>query len=74
MLFFSPGKGAFLGYWDDACITVEAGANTPHFYFCVGPMWFMAALAIRILFANSCTQCRWIFKGPLAGWARADFS
>jgi hypothetical protein len=36
-------------------------------------MNFIAALAIRILIANSRTRWRGIFKGLSQDWGRADF-
>jgi hypothetical protein len=40
----------------------ETSVNTPSFFHPYGAMNLIAALAIRILIANSCTRWRWILK------------
>ncbi len=63
--FFSVGEGAMnaLRYWqlrDDACtlyrLGAETSANSPSFSYPHGAMNFLAALAIKILIANSCIR------------------
>ncbi len=70
-----------LRYWqlrDDACelyrLHAETSANAPRFSYPYDAMNFMAALAIRILIANSCTRWRWIFKGLSQDGGWTDFA
>jgi hypothetical protein len=50
----------------DACTYTDQTVPTARWIF-------MAALAIRILIANSCARCRWILKGISQDGGRADF-
>ncbi len=56
------------------CSKFKLYAKTPRFSYPYGTVNFMAMLGIRILITNSCTRCRWIFKGISQDEGRTDFS
>jgi hypothetical protein len=62
------GDGAMNG----SCAMMPA--NTQSFSYAYAEMNFMAALAIGILIANSCTRRRRIFNGLSQNGGWADFS